>query len=357
MLTSLQAPVAPFHSRPNARAQHASARRLLRAALALTFVVGAQLLTHAQLGGAGGEHVIYGDFKVDDRNAKASVPHSFNLLLITGMGNVVERQSVSPGSPFRFLGLRNGFYELVVEAAGDPVIRIRIQINSFRKMEYKQDIDLAWEGVGPAKSESKKGTVSAADFYERNGDNKSLFEKASGLIKKKKFEEAAVLLQKLVDADPKDYLAWTDLGTMRYALGDTAASEKAYTRALAEKPGLLAAGVNLGRVCVTTKNYEKAVEVLKATVEKHPTSADAHFLLGEAHLQTRNGDGAETHFNEALKLDPQGKADAHLRLAALYNAFNMKDKAAAELQRFIVKRPAHPERKQIEAYIAENRKK
>jgi len=38
---------------------------------------------------------------------------------------------------------------------------------------------------------------------------------------------------------------------------------------------------------------------------------------------------------EAIKLDPAGMAEAHLRLAALYNARDMKDKAAAEYEAFL----------------------
>ena len=59
--------------------------------------------------------------------------------------------------------------------------------------------------------------------------------------------------------------------------------------------------------------------------------------------------------NEAIKLDPLGMADAHLRLATLYNAAGMKDKAAAEYEAFLKKRPDYPDRKKLEQYIAENK--
>ena len=38
-------------------------------------------------------------------------------------------------------------------------------------------------------------------------------------------------------------------------------------------------------------------------------------------------------------------ADAHLRLAMLYNGAGMKDKAAAEYEQFLKKKPNYPERK------------
>ena len=78
--------------------------------------------------------------------------------------------------------------------------------------------------------------------------------------------------------------------------------------------------------------------------------------LGEAYLQMKKGSKAVGYLNEALKLDPIGMAEAHLRLAALYNGAGMKDKAAAEYELFLKKRPDFADRKKLEQYIAANKK-
>jgi Tfp pilus assembly protein PilF len=78
--------------------------------------------------------------------------------------------------------------------------------------------------------------------------------------------------------------------------------------------------------------------------------------LGEAYLQIKKGSVAVGYLNEAIRLDPQGKADVHLRLALLYNAAGMKDKAAIEYEEFLKKRPNYAERKKLEQYITENKK-
>ena len=119
---------------------------------------------------------------------------------------------------------------------------------------------------------------------------------------------------------------------------------------------MLAAAVNLGRQYAAAKQFDKAYEVLRPAVEKHPESADAHFLLAEACLQTRRYDEAANEFTEALRLDPKGKADAHLRLALLLDAAGKKDKAAAELEQFLAKRPEYPDREKLEQYIQANKK-
>jgi TolA-binding protein len=97
--------------------------------------------------------------------------------------------------------------------------------------------------------------------------------------------------------------------------------------------------------------------ILKPAAEKYPDSADANFLLAEAYLQTGKNDESAKHFREALRLDPKGKAEAHLRLAALLSAAGKKEEAAAELKHFLDKNPNHPNREKFEEYIRQNRKR
>jgi Flp pilus assembly protein TadD len=362
VLTSQEASGAPAGSGAHVKARTRrglGGRRFVIACALAAFALSLSVphAARAQIGGGAGDgHVIYGDFKVDESKAGGMVPISFVLILMTDTGSVVERQSVMNDTHYRFSGLGNGNYDLVVESAGMPVARLRVQLFGQSRVNYKQDILLEWEGGSGNRAPTKKGTVSTADNYERTPANRALFDKAAGAIAKKKFDEAAALLKKIVEADPKDHLAWTDLGTMHYALGNTAEAERAYVRALAVRPDLLAAAVNLGRLRLAAKNYEQAVEALKPAVEKHPISADAQQLLGEAYLMTGKHEEAAAHFAEALRLDPDGKADAHVRLAMIYDAAGRKDLAADQLEEFIGKRPASPERQKFELYVKQNKK-
>jgi len=79
-------------------------------------------------------------------------------------------------------------------------------------------------------------------------------------------------------------------------------------------------------------------------------------MLGEAYLQIKKGSKAVGYINEAIRLDPVGKADGHLRLATLYNAVGMKDKAALEYEEFLKKKPNYPDSKKLRDYIAANKK-
>jgi cytochrome c-type biogenesis protein CcmH/NrfG len=331
----------------------------LAAALAATFLLCAQA-AHAQIagarapvGGPGGEHEIYGEFKVDESKAREKVPGSFVLVLMNDNGKVIERQSAMINSSFRFFGLRNGDYEIVIESVGMEVARIPVMINSSRKTEVKQDILLEWVGGNTP----KPGAVSAAEFYERPATNGELFGRAEAAFKKKKYKDALPLLQQVVAADERDHIAWAYLGAAHSSLGDGAESERCYLRALTLRPDLLVASLNLGRLYITVKSFTHAVVILKPAAEKYPDSADANFLLAEAYLQTGKYDESAKHFREALRLDPKGKAEAHLRLALILNAAGKKEEAAAELKQFLDKNPSHPNREKLEEYIRQNRKR
>ncbi|HEX6185151.1 MAG TPA: tetratricopeptide repeat protein [Pyrinomonadaceae bacterium] len=311
--------------------------------------------TRAPVGGLGGEHEIYGEFKVDESKAREKVPSSFVLVLKTNNGRVVARQSALLNSTFRFFGLRDGEYEIVVESVGMPIASIPLLLNSSRKQTVKQDIMLEWVGGGG--SGGKMGAVSAAEYYERTPANGELFGRAEAAFRKKKYKEALPLLQQLVAADARDHVAWAYLGAAHSSLGDEAESERSYLRALTLRPDLLVASVNLGRLYIAAKSFDHAVAVLKPAAEKHPDSADANFLLAESYLQTGKYDESANFFKEALRLDPKGKAEAHLRLALLFNAAGRKEEAAAELKQFLDKNPSHPNREKFEEYIRQNRKR
>jgi tetratricopeptide (TPR) repeat protein len=157
----------------------------------------------------------------------------------------------------------------------------------------------------------------------------------------------------LLAVDPKDFQAWSELGTAYLLKQNYEESEKAYLRSIAERPTFFLALMNLGRLRSLRKNFEGAIEPLNAAVKVQPESAEANFYLGEAYLQIRKGSQAVPYLNEAARL---GRADAHLRLAILYDAAKMKDRAAAEYEQFLKKRPDHEDRKKLEKYIADNKK-
>ncbi|HEY8188099.1 MAG TPA: tetratricopeptide repeat protein [Pyrinomonadaceae bacterium] len=302
----------------------------------------------------GGGHMLYGDFKVDDSKVTGHKPLSFDLILYAA-GRVVARQTVVNNSRYRFMDISNGDYEIGVEVESNEVVRIRLRLNEPFKTDVRQDIELEWRESLIGKS-SNKSTVAAADFYGRTSANEKRFAKAERAINEKNYAQALVFLREILAEDDKDYQSWTELGTVYLLQRNLSEAENAYLRATEANPAFFLSSLNLGKIRLAQKKFETAVEPLTRAVKIKPESADANYYLGEAYLQIKKGSKAVGYLYEALKLDPIGKAEAHLRLAALYNGAGLKDKAAAEYEQFLKKKPDYPERNKLEQYIAQNKK-
>ena len=305
------------------------------------------------LGTGGGSYILFGDVLVEENKTSEAKPLMYEVLLTNRGGLPAARQFVSAGGRYQFINLAAGQYDLVVMLDHQEIARIRVEILPGPSQErMRQDITLAWKPIAPA----KPGSVSVADFYQRSEPNEKLFVTAKSATDQKRYDDAIATLHQLVTADPHDFQAWAELGTVYLFKQNYEESENAYVKSVTERPKFFLGQMNLGRLRVVRKNYEAAIEPLTAAVDIQPTSADANYYLGESYLQIKKGSKAVGYLNEAIKLDPVGRADAHLRLATLYNAVGLKDKAALEYEEFLKKKPNYPDRKKLEEYISANKK-
>lgn len=309
-------------------------------------------LAHPTLAQSGG-HILYGDLKVDESKTTGVNLLSYDLILYNLSRQVVARHTVSSNGRYRFNNLQSGVYDLAVESENSEVARIRVELVSPLPIDQRQDISL--ELRAPLGASVKSASVSVEDYYNRMPANQKLFDKAQAATDKKKYIEAVALFNELLANDPKDFQAWTELGTVYLIEQKPTEAEKAYANAIDIRPRFFLGLMNLGRLRIMEKNFEGAIEPLTAASNIQPTSADANYYLGEAYLQIKKGSKAVGYLYQAIKLDPIGKADAHLRLAILYNAVGMKDKAAIEYEEFLKKKPDYPDSKKLRDYIAANK--
>jgi Flp pilus assembly protein TadD len=322
----------------------------LRSLLFLNLVlVMPAMMTTAQTRGS---LTVFGDVKVDESKAAGNKLGSLTVVLCTpACATIVGRNAVAPGGRYRFNNIPSGEYDLVVEVYGAEISRTRIFVTGRAGGDFQQDLEFAWRPTGT--TSTKAVTVSAADLYQRSPANQSLFERAQNAIDAKKFDMAVTFLMQIVESDKQDFQSWTELGTSYLLLDKKEEAEKAYEHALEARPTFNLALLALGRLRVDEKKYDAAIPPLTALLEINPKSADGNYLLGEAYLQIKKGSKAVPYLNEAANL---GRPEAHLRLAALYDAVGMKDKAAVEYDEFLKKKPDYPDRKKLQKYIADNKK-
>ena len=311
-------------------------------------IVALVTLTATQLWPQAGGHILFGDFVIDMSQAPPGSPQTFQLVLKRIPGRVVDRQTVGARDRYRFHRVSNGEYLLTVEADHREILRMPLTIRERRATDIRKDLSLQWSDLSGGSAET-----SALKYARQAADQKRL-EKAQGAMQKNDLKTAVKLLQQVVDSDPQDYEAWTDLGTCRFRQEKLSEALDAYRHALSANPDYFVAQFNHGKVELARKNFSAAAESLARAVEMEDESAEAHYFLGEAYLGDRKGSKALGHLETAISLDPRKMADAHLRIAALYHAAGFKDRAAEQYRQYLLKQPKSARRKPLEEYIRQH---
>ena len=252
---------------------------------------------------------------------------------------------------FRRVSASGGFITVEVEAV--EVVR-RSLSSGGPPGPVREDFEIS--PVNPTKPKPPS-SISAKFVYARNDANQSLFKKAIDAERAQEYKKAIESLTTIVGADPADYVAWAKLCEINYLENNIAEARATCIKSIEAKSDYTPAIVNLGQILLVQSQPAEAVKFLDLATKLDGTYARAYQLLGEAHALSNNPDSAIIVLTEAIRLDPSGMAQSHLLLAALYDAKGEKQRAAAEYEAFLKKKPGHPDKKKFEKYVKDNLKK
>jgi tetratricopeptide (TPR) repeat protein len=139
--------------------------------------------------------------------------------------------------------------------------------------------------------------------------------------------EAKTWLHKAVTANPENYKAWYELGSLE-AKNDRPSALVDYEKALSIQPNFALAHREFGVLLLQEKDYEAAGKHLAEAAKLGLEEAPVYNFLGITYSRTgRVRDGIQS-YRHALKLQPD-LAEAHLNLAYAYQRMN-RVKAARE---------------------------
>jgi tetratricopeptide (TPR) repeat protein len=133
-------------------------------------------------------------------------------------------------------------------------------------------------------------------------------------LEAQKYNEAAQLFAKAVEADPKDYAAHFHLALAESLLGKDAEAVASYKKVLELKPGLYEAELNLGIVLLRQKQARDAVPYLESAAQKKLKESRPRLYLAQALFEAGDFPRAEQSYQAAAELDPKSAA-AQLGLA------------------------------------------
>ena len=145
------------------------------------------------------------------------------------------------------------------------------------------------------------------------------YEKALTLLEQQRTSEALELLDRCIEASPRD-------AAILYARAVTHISTGGYRKAgcdllksIAINRTLLHAWKQLGYVQFMLGKEDEALKTLKKALEIDPCYAPIYCVLGDIYIDRAQFSEAKEAFDKALELEPE-QAEAHSKLAMYYVA-------------------------------------
>jgi pentatricopeptide repeat protein len=142
-------------------------------------------------------------------------------------------------------------------------------------------------------------------------------QKARDLMQLRRFADAEKIYSGIVEENPNNHFALSNLAVTQIQSGKLAAARVALEKALQSKPGDVFASVNLANVLCRQGRYEEAVQLLKEILKTDPQNAVAHNYMAIALGRTGNTAEAEEFFQRSILLDAK-YPNAHFNLAVMY---------------------------------------
>jgi len=300
--------------------------------------------------------------------AVATVQGSFNVnglqnsdqppklsIALYAAGVYMSRQRVKNGGTFYFYCVPDQGVMLVAEVDSVEVGSYSVGSLAPPPQTNYQDIYVSWSGAGEA-ARLRNEVISTRNTYARTTENQKAFEKAMDRLREKNGDITRKMLEELLEKDPKDFVAWMEIGSIHFNHGRFAEAASLYEHAITLKPDYDSALYGAGRAHLALKQLDRSIELLSRALLSSPNSADINHYLGEAHLLNKKGSLAITYMRRAMELSPDAKADLHLRIGWLYDAAGAKNLAAEEYKQLLQKKPNHSLREQLLKYVRENAK-
>jgi tetratricopeptide (TPR) repeat protein len=148
--------------------------------------------------------------------------------------------------------------------------------------------------------------------------------------------------QGAIAAAPDNALAYKNLGNALVALGNWAAAERAYRRALAIDGTLAAAAANLGHVFLKRRDWPGAIAAYRRALELDETLPKLWRLLGSALLEAQDPAGAIAALDRAIAADGSDEV-ARWLLGSARQGMGDFDGAVAIFEDAIARSPNRPE--------------
>ena len=153
-------------------------------------------------------------------------------------------------------------------------------------------------------------------------------------LKLEQWSDAEKALTAALDNGAGSTDVYLDLGRAYLGQERLVPAGQAFAKARELAPDSAEPLLQLGYIAWMLRDYDRAIELLEACLDRDPELMRAHHFLGLIALRKRDFDRAEEQFVTALDSDP-GFAEAHFNLGKIYLRRGEPERAVARLERAI----------------------
>ena len=117
-------------------------------------------------------------------------------------------------------------------------------------------------------------------------------------------EEALDYFQNLIDEDPYNSKAWTNIGDVYRMMGQYEESIDPYEYALSIDPEDLWANMHLADIYYDLGRYKEAIDTLEEALRNGVETSMIHTTIGDCYYRLNDIQTAEVHFKKAIEINP-----------------------------------------------------
>lgn len=169
----------------------------------------------------------------------------------------------------------------------------------------------------PVKAEPTARTAAPPPLQPATPELRELLREGQRAVEQRDYETARAKFEAMLDRDPANVLALSNLGIVHYHLNQLEEAETCLRRAVALAPNDAETRSLLGIVYFRRGKVDDAFAELTRAVAINPRYAEAHNYLGITLSEKGWTAAAEQQIRKAIELNPD-YADAHFNLAVLY---------------------------------------
>lgn len=178
----------------------------------------------------------------------------------------------------------------------------------------KQQKEFAAEPVAQEKSNATKSEVPALNVISKDDIAKSAELNRRGKVNNDlgDYDKAIDYLKEAIELNPRNDIAWNNLGFSYYRKGDHDKALEYYRKAIELNPKNDSAWNNLGLIYLDMKDYDNAIKYFREAIELSPKDDFAWNNLGWAYFYKEDYDKAIEYGSKAVEINPNSDASWYL---------------------------------------------